>query len=237
MGIAATKNIYIGYDPREALAYRVCIESLKSFDTGFAIQPVGMRFVPQYQRPTRTVDGKLWDDISGAHMATEFSLARFWVPHIQRSGWALYCDCDFMFRAPVDRLFAMADDRYACMVVKHNHSVKFEPGTKMDGQVQNNYPRKNWSSLVLWNCSHPKVSAYMHPAWLNEAVGRSLHAFNVFNDDEIGELPLEWNWLAGVSQHVDNPQAVHFTLGTPDMKGYETCYGRYGDEWRQHAYR
>jgi len=164
-------------------------------------------------------------------MSTDFSLARFWVPQLAGiSGWALFCDCDFMFRADVQELFALADPRYAVMVVKHDHQPT--EMLKMDGQVQTRYPRKNWSSLMLWNLEHKGTLSLGHFT-LNNTRGIDLHRFCWLDDKHIGSLPEHWNWLDGHSSSGMEPAAVHFTRGTPDMAGYE--HTRYAPEWNRYA--
>ncbi len=184
-----------------------------------------------YVRKQSEVAGVQWDDVSGAPVSTDFALARFWVPAIAgAAGWALFCDCDFMWRADVGELFAQANPKYAVMVVKHQHAPP--ESKKMDGQVQTQYARKNWSSLCLWNLSHAGTRRLSD--WqLNNLAGRDLHAFSWLKDEEIGDLGERWNWLDGHSDPAIDPAAVHFTRGTPDMLGYTGT--RYAGEWNRYA--
>jgi lipopolysaccharide biosynthesis glycosyltransferase len=173
------------------------------------------------------VDGKLWDDISGAPMSTEFAITRFLVPHLVRyEGWAVFMDCDMLVRTDIAKLFEEADPQYAVMCVKH----VYEPpeGVKMDGQAQMRYARKNWSSVMLFNCAHPSNKA-LHPQYINAVPGRDLHRFAWLPDDQIGELDQAWNWLVGHSSEEINPNIVHFTEGGPWFEGYENV--AYADEW------
>jgi len=229
-------RVFVGYDPREKLAYNVCIASLgKQAREPVAVEPIGRQALAAmglYNRPTLIEEGRQFDVISGAPCATDFALARFWVPLVaQRAGWAAFCDCDFLWRRDPAELFALADPRYAVMVVKHE--MPPDGNTKMDNQAQTSYPRKNWSSLILWNLSHAatKPADYYHT--VNTRPGRELHAFCWLKDSLIGELPLEWNWLEGVSPEVPHPAAVHYTRGTPDMPGYENA--AHADEWTGYA--
>jgi lipopolysaccharide biosynthesis glycosyltransferase len=160
-------------------------------------------------------------------MSTEFACSRFLTPLLARTGWALFMDCDMLCRAPLRELFAMADDRYAVMCVQHVH-VPTE-AVKMDGQEQTLYARKNWSSLVLYNCDHPANERLTLDA-VNTLPGRDLHRFCWLRDEEIGALPVEWNWLASVSDAAVEPKMVHYTLGAPNLPGYE--HSPYADEWR-----
>lgn len=145
-------------------------------------------------------------------MSTEFAISRFAIPLLQRSGWALFIDCDFVAIADVADLFALANDKYAVMCVKHEH-VPLE-AIKMDDQLQTVYARKNWSSCVLWNLEHPG-NRRLTIEMLNTLPGRDLHAFCWLLDSEIGDLPKHWNTLAGVDSKEETAEArfLHFTLG------------------------
>jgi len=231
----SARSIWIGFDPREADAFAVARESIRRrLNTPIPIHGIvleEMRERGLYWRPTQRPNGKLWDEISQAPMATEFAVSRFLTVHMAKTvvhgGWALFVDCDVMARANVEELFDLADSRYAVMCVKH----KFEPpaGVKMDGQEQTRYARKNWSSVVLWNVQHPS-NAKLTVDLINTVPGRDLHCFCWLDDAEIGELAPCWNWLAGHSStHID-PKIVHFTDGTPAMRGYENQ--PFADQWR-----
>ena len=177
-----------------------------------------------YTREHEVRDGRMWDVISGAPMSTEFAISRFLVPHLASyRGWAVFCDCDFLWRADIAELFTLARPEYAVMVVKHFYNPK--TALKMDAQINQNYPRKNWSSLMLFNCEHP-AHRCLSPEMVNLMTGRELHSFCWLSDNEIGQLPFEWNWLDL------EPKAVHMTDGTPDMAGHENT--AYADEWRGH---
>jgi hypothetical protein len=220
-------NICIGYDKRELNAYRVCLASLRELSSKpisiIALMMDSLQENGLYTRPHEVRNGQLWDMISDAPMSTEFAITRFLVPYLRRyKGWCLFCDCDFMFRADVAELFALRDESKAVMVVKHCYSQ--EAGMKMDRQQQTVYARKNWSSLVLWNCGH-SANWILTPDYVNGQTGKDLHQFTWLTDDLIGELPFNWNWIEL------QPKAVHFTAGTPDMKGHE--YSAYSEEYRE----
>lgn len=227
-------RIFIGYDPREGEAYRICIRSLIRHlgGTPFEVTPINMRFHRNaYTRPHSRKNGVLWDDVSNAPMSTEFSLARFLVPYLARRGAALYLDCDFMFRANVADLFSLYDSRYVVQCVKHE--VEHAEGVKMDGQVQTQYARKNWSSLMLFNAELAEQRLTVN--YVNSVRGLELHQMKWCLDEEIGALPAEWNHLVGVSPPAVVVKAAHFTLGTPNMPGHESTGGVLADEWRQYA--
>lgn len=194
-----------------------------------------------YKRETLYSDGRLFDAISEHPMSTEFAISRFLVPRLadrmhytMTNRWALFMDCDVLVRRSLDDLFKLANPKYAVMVVKHD----FRPtqATKMDGQVQSQYNRKNWSSVMLFNVDHPS-NANLTDELINGAPGRDLHAFCWLQDDEIGELDVKWNYLVGhhTPEIEPDPAIVHFTDGIPTMPGYENC--EFADEWRSELVR
>lgn len=207
--------IYIGVDHREPKSLRACVNSLAPF--GHAMPSFldserltnrGLLWRPQDRR------GGIYDLISDAPCSTDFAISRFLVPIIHQSGWALFVDSDVVFLRSPDELFRLADPAKAVMVVKHHNG--HEAGTKMDGQLQTLYARKNWSSVMLFNCDHPANERLtLHD--VNARPGRWLHRFGWLHDEEIGELPGEWNWLVGVQEKPENPAIAHYTLGTPEL--------------------
>lgn len=237
-------SVWIGFDPRETAAFAVARQSIRA--TCNIPVPVSgivldrLRRSGLYWRPTEkrineaTGAEQLWDVISDAPMATEFSISRFLTPHLARTGWALFMDCDMLVRSSVRDLFEKAYSRYAVMCVKHHHVPK--EGVKMDGQMQTVYARKNWTSFMLFNCDHPANKA-LTVDMVNELPGRDLHRLCWLDghDDLIGELDISWNWLVGHSDTTVNPKNVHFTDGIPTMKGYENV--AYSDEFRDTLYR
>jgi hypothetical protein len=212
-------NIYIGWDPNETEAFKVAQHSIESnSSSNVNIIPLKLSELEILQRPIERKDGKLWCPISEAPMATEFAISRFAVPFLQKEGWALFCDCDIVCDADIAELFALADDKYAVMVVKHKQETGSD--TKMGGQVQTYYSRKNWSSVVLWNCGHEANKRFTLEN-LNSWPGRDMHAFKWLSDEEIGELPASWNYLVGVSKDPTDIKIAHFTLGGPWIENWQ----------------
>lgn len=238
-------EIQIGYDPNEALAYDIFEHSLRRHSSIpldiFPIKLDECRKQGLFWRKFDRQDGKIYDLISQAPCATEFSITRFLAPHLSHSRWVLFCDCDMLCLTDVAELFRMADDSYAVMVTKHVHLVT-DGSVKMGDQVQTSYSRKNWSSMMLFNTAHPS-NAGLTLELINTAPGRDLHNFCWLEASEIGDLPLSWNHLIGYTPPVSGdgmpyPQyeypevnIAHFTSGIPTISGYEHC--EFADEWRE----
>jgi len=216
-------KVYVGYDPREDIAYQVCKHSITSRNSAVDVVPLvqkDLRASGWYSRP---VD---------ALASTEFTFTRFLIPELMNyKGWAVFCDCDIIFIEDIKELFDQADDKFAVMCVKHDYTP--QEGIKMDGQRQTIYPRKNWSSVVLWNCAHPS-NKKLTKEMVNDLdlTGAYFHRFSWLNDDEIGELKTEWNWLVGWHQSPKDgsPKAIHYTEGGPWFENYRNC--EYSQEWK-----
>jgi hypothetical protein len=209
--------VFVGWDSREDIAYRVCRHSiLRRAGAPVSVTPILQSELRDRGLYTRPVDPLA---------STEFTYTRFFVPYLMDyRGWALFCDCDFLFLADVAELFALADDRYAVMCVHHDHRPR--ESWKMDGRQQTLYPRKNWSSMVLYNCSHPS-NHKLTPDLVNRESGSFLHRFLWLADEEIGAVPETWNWLEGWCDKpaTGRPNTVHYTRGGP-----------WFDDWRHVDY-
>lgn len=240
-------KIYLGWDSRAGIAYDVARfsilrrSSLPKTTQVFPLELEKLREQGVLTRPVERKDGNLWCPISEAPMATEFAISRFAVPLLaRRKGWALFADCDIICYEDVAKLFALADPKFAVLVVKHQQPAVEAGVTKMDGQQQTNYHRKNWSSVVLWNCAHPSNAALTHEV-LNTWPGRDLHAFKWLKDEEIGELPGGWNHLVDVQPpyHPERtptgPKIAHLTLGGPWFKGWTHGQGSFDAAWLAEA--
>jgi hypothetical protein len=212
--------LYSGYDLRESVAYHVLIQSVLETSS----MPVAD--IPLHSRMLRDFDGQ--QDGTNA-----FIYSRFLVPSLQRfEGWALYCDSDMLFRDDIAKLWEMRDNRYAVMVVKHEYETRHKLkaiGTAMESR-NDDYPRKNWSSMVLWNCGH-RSNRIVTREFAGSAGGKMLHRFEWLQDDEIGSIPPAWNHLCGEYPYDPHAKLVHFTLGSPCFDHYRRC--DYADEWHR----
>jgi len=223
-------RVFIGWDTSQIRAWCVAAFSLGMHASSrIDVQRVAMQTLRArslYTRLTLEADHGYWDVISEAPMSTGHAIARFLVPRLcQYEGWALFTDGDVLFRTDVAQLFALADMSKAIQVVQHQHAPS--ETVKMTGEIQTLYARKNWSSVMLFNCGHPANRA-LTVDLVNTVPGRDLHRFCWLDDALIGELPARWNVLIG-EEDVPDPAIAHYTLGVPDMAGYEHC--PLSDEW------
>ncbi|MCQ0990154.1 glycosyltransferase family protein [Jiella marina] len=209
-------RVFIGFDTKEVLAYHVLAQSiLENSSMPVAFSPIVLKNLEGiFKRERHNLQ------------STEFSFSRFLVPALSNyEGWSLFMDCDMMLRADIAELWKLRDDRYAAMCVKHDYTPKIE--TKFLGQTQTKYEKKNWSSVILFNNAKCKA---LTEDYVNSASGLQLHQFKwLENDDLIGELPAEWNWLVNEYEYNENAKNVHFTDGGPYFDEYKDC--DYADEW------
>jgi len=200
-------NLFVGFDPREAVAYHVfCNSIIQNTSVPVQITPLVLSQLQEFN--------EMHDDRSN-----DFVYSRFLTPYLSDfKGWAIFADGDMICQGDLKELIDMADPSKAVMVVKHDYQTKATQ--KYLGNINENYPRKNWSSVILWNCDHSKHKI-LTPDFVSKQTGKFLHRFSWLDDQDIGELPLEWNWLASEYRVNREAKLIHFTLGTPCFKDYK----------------
>lgn len=215
-------QVFVGWDPRENVAWEVCRHSIisRTDPRQVVVNPLIQSELRQSGVYTREPD---------ARASTEFSLTRFLTPHLAGPvGYALFVDCDFLFLADVRGVLAEVDPSKAVSVVQHEY--KPAESTKMDGCVQYAYPRKNWSSFMVFNLAHPAVRA-LTPDVVNTQTPAHLHRFGWLEDNQIGSLDKGWNYLEGwYPPHYGLLKAVHYTRGGPWFDRMNEC--DFADEWK-----
>lgn len=220
-------HIFIGYDSREQDAYEVCAYSLQKFST----MPLAIHGL----RQDKLREQGFYTRPANEPASTEFAFTRFLVPYLcNYKGTALFVDCDFLFTQDISKLLAWVQHeqskvspmQYSVACVKHQYTPRRM--TKMDGQKQVYYPRKNWSSLMLFNNPQCRM---LTPNYVNEASPQALHRMAWTADHQILGLPMEWNWLEGeyARPGVMPPAAIHFTNGGPWHQEQRAI--DYGDMW------
>jgi len=215
-------RVFIGYDPREAVAFSVLAHSIHVR----ASEPV-------------SVTPLMLSELAGVFtrerhplQSTDFAFSRFLTPYLSGyEGWSVFMDCDMLVLDDIASLWRLRDERYAVMVVKHDHQPR--ESVKFLDQPQTAYPKKNWSSVMLFNNARCRA---LTPEYVNTASGLELHQFKWLADEGlIGELPRTWNHLVGYYRPTPGASLVHYTLGGPYFDEYRDC--EYADEWRQELAR
>jgi len=214
-------RIIVGFDQRESVAFHTfCQSIIEKVSQPVSITPLALNALKGYTE--RHTDG-----------SNAFIYSRFLTPFLcAYQGWAIFADGDMICRSDIAELWALRDNTKAVMCVKHDYQTKALG--KYLGNKNENYPRKNWSSMVLWNCGHPSNSI-LTPDFIQQQSGAFLHRFSWLQDEQVGEVPKEWNWLT--TEYEDNYKAklLHYTLGTPCFKDYRNA--AMADEWHAHYLR
>ena len=217
-----SKKIFcIGYDSKEDIAYRVCKQSLINHSS-IDIKIIALK---QFELRSKGFYFRNIDPLA----STEFTYTRFLIPALMDfKGWAVFCDCDILFLYDVKFLFENLSNEKAIYCVKHDYSPSEKH--KMDGKKQTLYPRKNWSSFIIFNCSHPS-NKKLNIDVVNSQTGAYLHQFKWLKDQEIGSLDERWNWLEGWTSKHNNkkPFAVHYTRGGPWFDEWQDV--EFAQEW------
>ena len=214
-------KVFVGYDPREDIAYQVCEYSIKA-------RSVGVEVIPLKQSELR--EAGIYTREPDLQSSTEFTFTRFLVPYLcNYQGHAVFVDCDFLFEHDIKELFECANNSAAVSVVQHDYQPTNT--VKMDGKTQYLYPRKNWSSLMLFNCAHPDCQT-LTPEIVSSQTGEFLHRFG-WTGYEIGSLDKTWNWLVNWYHEPQDgkPKAIHYTEGGPWFPNYVKT--EYGGNWIQ----
>lgn len=222
-------RVFIGCDEREEAAVEVCAASLRRVS---GIEAEYLRLPDLLarglmRRPTEVRGGQSWDLISQSPVSTEFAFSRFLVPHLAGAGLALFVDCDAVFlRDPREMLVELEGLDFAVAVVRHPSF--YCPGKKMDGKKNVDYPMKNWSSVMLFDCDHP-ANKRLTVNVVNQQTGLWLHRLQWASPVDIEGLSPGWNWLVDLQPRPQNLGIAHMTLGGPWLRGWSG--GSFDAEW------
>ncbi len=199
-------NIVVGFDQRESVTYHTFTQSIiEKASLPISFTPLAINTLKGYEEKHED-------------KSNDFVYSRFLTPYLNDfKGWAIFADGDMICQTDIKELWDLRDESKALLVVKHDYQTKAHQ--KYLGNINENYPRKNWSSVILWNCAHPKHRV-LTPDFIASQTGKFLHRFSWLDDADIGELPPEWNWLAIEYPENKNAKLIHYTLGTPCFKDY-----------------
>ena len=209
-------RVFIGYDKKLPVLFNVAQHSIIRHCT----MPVSIT-------PIHTGHlAKVFNRDRIAIQSTDFSFSRFLTPYIcNYEGWALFMDNDVIARGDLSEIWNLRNERDAILCVKHDHQPI--SAIKFLGETQTQYPKKNWSSVMLMNCA--KCTA-LTPEYVNVASGLELHQFKWLDSDaSIGELPMQWNFLADYYRHDESAKIVHYTEGGPYFKATRDV--DFADDW------
>ena len=209
--------VFVGYDPREAIAYHVCANSIiRNASAPVAIIPVALNLFTDYKE-------------THGDNSNHFVYTRFLVPYLMDfRGRAIFIDGDMVVRGDVIELYESLQTAHDVAVVKHDYKTRMP--VKYMGAPNEDYPRKNWSSVIVWDCqSYP--NRRLTPDFVQKQPGSFLHRFAWIDDDRIQALPTEWNWLPDELGENTQAKLLHYTLGTP-------CFREFADttqaaEWHK----
>lgn len=203
-------KLFIGHDKKQSSVCDACRLSVQDHSS-IAIETIHLSSVQS--------NGLFWRE--QAVGSTEFAFTRFLTPYLKGFyGYAIFCDSDFIWNCDPAELLDVIDPTKAVSVVKHNIQQDQIKPFKMDGQKQSWYPRKNWSSLMVFNCDHA-FTKRLTPQVVSESPAGYLHEFKWCDDQYIGSIPHTYNYLVGYYNDIQDPKAVHFTDGGPWHEGYE----------------
>ena len=200
-------NLYIGHDERETVGSHIFIQSVIDTTTvPVAITPLHKQML------VRAFGGAVREGTNA------FTLSRFLIPMLQDyRGTAIFCDgADMLLRSDLANLERLRDPYKAVQVVKHDYKTSAPRkyvGTHMEAANQD-YPCKNWASVMLINCAH-YAWRRMTPSTIRDGNALEILGFTWCPDQYIGDLPASWNWLADEYGTNDSAHLLHWTQGIP----------------------
>jgi lipopolysaccharide biosynthesis glycosyltransferase len=210
-------KIFVGFDGKvEPVAYHTfCQSVIEKASIPVSFTPLALNTLSDYK--------EIHTDGSNA-----FIYSRFLVPYLCGfKGMALFVDGDMICRTDIAEILWEHDQDEAVKVVKHYYQTKHP--IKYLGSKNEDYPKKNWSSVMLWNCSH-HLNKQLTPKFVMENKGKYLHRFEwLKHEDQVGKLDAAWNWLETEYEYNPDAKLIHHTLGTPCFKDYQST--DYAQEW------
>lgn len=216
-------QVFIGFDPRSSVAYHVLAHSIMRR----ASRPVSI--TPLYRPQLRSMGAYLRERTP--QESTDFSMTRFLTPYLSGySDVSIFMDNDMLCLGDICELEDMARANWSAdvLVVKHEYTPKAD--YKFLGERQYHYPRKNWSSVMVFN-GHRSAVRSLRPEYVNDALPSDLHQFKWAS--MVGSLPSTWNHLVDEYPPCENAKLVHFTNGGPWFP--ETVNCEFAQEWFKEA--
>lgn len=212
-------RIFIGYDKKQDIAYRVLVKSIRKHNKELPIIPLVK---------SQLIETGDYYRVDKPDESTDFTYTRFLVPYLSGyEGVSLFLDSDMVVTTDIANILEYFNYDTTVMCVQHDDYL-VTSSIKMDGRVQEAYPRKNWSSVMLFNNSKCRI---LRPDTVSEATPAYLHRM-YWAEDAIGKIPKTWNHLVGYypKKKLKLPKIVHYTDGGPWIsEKYADC--DYADLW------
>lgn len=209
-------NIFIGYDSTHRDATNICHNSIqdnmgKHLNSHLKITHLDVSKIDGWTREYK-------------NQSTEFSYSRFLVPYLSNyEGMSIFCDDDFIFTENILNLLYFIGPQHSVACVKHDFTQKYD--TKFTNVKDVWYDKKLWSSLMVFNNSHPDCQKLTLESVQRES-GQYLHQFEWTTDECIASLPHKWNWCEGYSDinKIHEAAGMHWTRGGPWIEGMDCSH-------------
>lgn len=210
-------RVFIGYDSREDIAYRVAKASILKYNSSLEVLPIIRKDL--IEEGIYSVEDSLG--------STEFTITRFLTPYLSNyTGISLFMDCDVLVQTDLEDILVECDLSLPVNCVKHEYTPKTD--LKMDNRTQYVYPRKNWSSVMVFNCEHKLIRKNLTVESVNSSTPKYLHRMG-WAEENIGELHHTWNYLVGYYSDIEKPNILHYTDGGPWFENYKNC--EFSENW------
>lgn len=216
-------KVFIGWDSREDIAYQVCKKSILLHNSNIKVYPIKQQYLRELGIYTREED---------QFASTEFTITRFLVPYLSDySGISIFMDCDMLVQVNLLNILKEILGKNNPVSCVQHESYTPKSSIKMDGRIQHSYPKKNWSSFMVFDCSHPDIKNNLTLGKVNSYSPQYLHRMEWASS--IGKLSHTWNYLAGYYNDIDTPNIIHYTDGGPWFDKYENC--EFAENWKMVA--
>lgn len=213
-------KVFIGWDSREDIAYQVAKKSILNHTKDVQVYPIKQNHLRELGIYTRNVDELA---------STEFTITRFLTPFLSDyAGISIFMDCDMLVQVDIREILKEIDYKDPVTCVQHEEYIP-RSSVKMDGKSQQYYPKKNWSSFMVFNCGHPCLKNNLNLLSINNNSPSYLHRMEWASS--IGILPHTWNYLVGYYHDIEKPNILHYTDGGPWFDNYKDC--EFSENWLQ----
>lgn len=198
-----TLRVFIGYDPRQPVAYNVLAHSVWSR----ASKPVSIVRLQLSCLPIKR------------RGLTEFTYSRFLVPYLSEyEGHSVFLDSDMLCLGDIHELYALA------CVNELKQSTVESAEKPLSVHVVKNARRFEWPSMMVFKNDACRV---LTPAFIDSD---SSNLYDLAWAANVGELHRDWNQIVGYDAPNPNAKLIHYTQGIPCWPETKDC--EFSDQWR-----